>query len=724
MESKMKRDEAFGQWKVMPKISCIPAFLMKNKESRKAGKLKKPFSLGWGRDWMKEFWFRPSSRGLIIRDLFCPVSGAGGHYHPDMRKTEATDSELLAEWIKHQREAAFHEIVARYAGLVHATAGRTCGDDSLASEATQLTFILLARKAGSLTRCASLAGWLHRAAIWQTKNLIRQTHRENRKRQQLAMETPSHPHHDSWCEIQPVLDDALAALSDNDREALLLRFYRSLTIREVAATLGIATDAAQKRIDRATERLRGKLLKRGCQSGGTLAATLLAGFSADAQAVLPISILASKAIAAGSVSYFGLSAIITSIVALMKSSSLIPPVVALVLAGVWTGTKYHSLSVTEAKNVLLRDEIAEARSVKTSTPVKLTKDDGPIDWQKLAAEKGYGPEFQRFKKRLTPMSREDLIANLDQIAALELSNTRRSQLDSAVITPLMQIDPEWVLNHFTDRLRDGLPLPTAFGLWAKKDPVKAIAWLDARIAAGNLDSKRLNDTGDQQHRNPFESGLIDVLLASDPATAARRLSALPEKQRDALLSSMTTNPMSNRVHNEPLTEGNHLAFANLVRSQLPADRHAPILAECLPYTWDVEEFPRFNAYMDVIEATPEERISCAEAFAENRIRDVGGRPDVTLDDLEALRGEFAKISPQNVDTMTARSLAAAVKGTTGFPSVSGLAVELQERSGSDAVLATFLEIVAVSNRDKELGRKLAAKVSDETRRAEILKRFE
>jgi RNA polymerase sigma factor (sigma-70 family) len=220
-----------------------------------------------------------------------------------MRKTEATDSELLAEWLKHQRESASHEIVSRYAGLVHATARRTCGDESLAGEATQLTFILLARKARSLGQHASLAGWLHCAAILQTKNLIRQTRCENRKRQQLAMGTPSHPHNDTWHEMQPVIDDALASLSENDREALLLRFYRSLTIREVAANLGIATDAAQKRIDRATERLRGKLVRRGVQTGGSLSAAMLAGFAVDAQAAaLPVSLLASKAIAAGAVS--------------------------------------------------------------------------------------------------------------------------------------------------------------------------------------------------------------------------------------------------------------------------------------------------------------------------------------------------------------------------------------------------------------------------------------
>jgi hypothetical protein len=177
------------------------------------------------------------------------------------------------------------------------------------------------------------------------------------------------------------------------------------------------------------------------------------------------------------------------------------------------------------------------------------------------------------------------------------------------------------------------------------------------------------------------------------------------------------------VLNEPLTEGNHLAFANLVRSQLPPNRQAPVLADCVPYFWGVDEFPRFNAYMDIIEATPEERIACAGDFAGSSIQMLFGRRKVTLDDLEALRGEFAKISPQSVDVMTARSLEMAAKGTTAFPEAAELAVGLQETSGSDAVLATFLEITDVSQGHKELCRKLAGKISDEKRRAEILKRF-
>ena len=220
-----------------------------------------------------------------------------------MHTTGPSDADFLAEWLRDHREPAFHALVARYAGLVHMAAKRTTGDESLAAEASQLTFILLARKARSLASRHSLAGWLHLTAVMQAKNLLRQNRREIRKRHLLltAIDTePSHASNNAWTEMQPVLDEALASLSESDREALLLRFYRSLTIREIAATLGIATDAAQKRIDRATDRLRGKLARRGVEASGSLSAAMLGGFAVDAQAaMLPASIIATKAIAAG-----------------------------------------------------------------------------------------------------------------------------------------------------------------------------------------------------------------------------------------------------------------------------------------------------------------------------------------------------------------------------------------------------------------------------------------
>ncbi|RYD34588.1 MAG: sigma-70 family RNA polymerase sigma factor, partial [Verrucomicrobiaceae bacterium] len=255
-----------------------------------------------------------------------------------MRESGQTDAELLAEWIDLRREAAFRMLVTRYAGLVHSAARRTSGDESVASETSQLVFILLARKAGSLASRTSLAGWLHLTAVMQAKNLMRSNRRETRKRQNLfaAMQPePQPPSRDAWKEMQPVLDEALAALSEKDREALLLRFYRSLSIREIARMLGIATDAAQKRVDRATERLRGKLARRGCHAGAALSAAMLAGFATDVQAAAPsVSLLTSQALAASAATT---SKTLLPTLLLMKTATLVSPAMALVIAGAWIG---------------------------------------------------------------------------------------------------------------------------------------------------------------------------------------------------------------------------------------------------------------------------------------------------------------------------------------------------------------------------------------------------
>jgi RNA polymerase sigma factor (sigma-70 family) len=255
-----------------------------------------------------------------------------------MSESGPSDSELLADWLDRHREGAFHALVERYAGLVHMAARRTCGDETLAAEASQLAFITLARKARGLAGRPTLAGWLHATAVLQARNLLRQRNREIRKLHILRTHMENQPQASpaaDWQRIQPVLDEALAALSTTDRETLLLRFYRSLSVREVGSALGIATDAAQKRLDRATEKLRQQLARRGCQVGGSLGAIMIGGFASDAQAALPSSsLLATKALAAAGT---GTTATLTTIgiIAMTKKTAITAGVVVL-LAGAGT----------------------------------------------------------------------------------------------------------------------------------------------------------------------------------------------------------------------------------------------------------------------------------------------------------------------------------------------------------------------------------------------------
>jgi RNA polymerase sigma factor (sigma-70 family) len=218
-----------------------------------------------------------------------------------MPDSETSDARLLEQWLKNRSDAAFLQLAQRYHGLVRAAALRSCDDDTLADEATQLTFISFARKAAALSSRTSIAGWLYITAVMNARNLAKKHRREEAKRRQytLHMETdsPEFPA-DAWLRMRPMLDSAMAALSTQDRETLLMRFYRSQSVREIAALWGIAVPAAQKRLDRAVQRMRRELARRGCVVGASLPAILHGGLAADACTTVPsLSLVVSRALA-------------------------------------------------------------------------------------------------------------------------------------------------------------------------------------------------------------------------------------------------------------------------------------------------------------------------------------------------------------------------------------------------------------------------------------------
>ncbi|MEI7910812.1 MAG: RNA polymerase sigma factor [Verrucomicrobiota bacterium] len=466
-----------------------------------------------------------------------------------MQPPDLSDPALLAAWLDQRREEAFRELVARYAGLVHAAARRTCGDEALAAEAAQLTFIALARKAKSLAFCNSLAGWLHRAAILHGRNLLRQTRRENRKRQALhaAMEAPSHSSTEAWQDLLPQLDAALAALSAKDREALLLRFYRALSVREIAATLGIATAAAQKRVDRATDRLRGKLLRRGCQAGGSLSAVLVAGFASDVQAAAPaVTMLASQALAAGAVSSGMLATAAAYLtVTAMKTTSVVMPLVILLAAGVWLAGQFRSIARLEDQNAslqrLLGDRGGAVDSMKSHVSTKTALDGKPVNWAEVASQlrngnrvgsSSGGFEFlntnQRLLNRFLGLTRNELIADLDDLETAAVPRADRDLICGFLQKPLIEIDPGWLAQRLGSRLKRGeqetSDLPGVLAKWTLREPQQAVAWLDGQIAAKTIaaDSK------------PIELAVISALLPYDADAAARRLAALPADKRNVI----------------------------------------------------------------------------------------------------------------------------------------------------------------------------------------------
>lgn len=180
-----------------------------------------------------------------------------------------TDAQWLREFAATGSEAAFTGLVNRHAGVVHAAAMRQTGNPQLAEEITQAVFVLLARKAPSLSTQTVLIGWLLRATRYAASDLMR-SERRRMERETSAYQMNEYPGSSSpdetrslWGRVSPVLDGCLARLREADRNALLLRFFQDQSLAEVGAALGVAEDAARKRVSRALDALRAELQRRG-----------------------------------------------------------------------------------------------------------------------------------------------------------------------------------------------------------------------------------------------------------------------------------------------------------------------------------------------------------------------------------------------------------------------------------------------------------------------------
>jgi RNA polymerase sigma factor (sigma-70 family) len=179
-----------------------------------------------------------------------------------------TDLELLARYTRQNAEDAFAEIVRRHVGLVYSAALRQVRSPQLAEEVTQCAFIDLARQAAKLKPNTVLSAWLYQVTRRTSIDVVR---REGgrRLREEIATEMNAlNATAADWTQVEPLLDEAMHALDDNDRTAVLLRYFEKKSLREIGQALGTSDDAARKRVNRAVETLRVFFAKRGVTVGG------------------------------------------------------------------------------------------------------------------------------------------------------------------------------------------------------------------------------------------------------------------------------------------------------------------------------------------------------------------------------------------------------------------------------------------------------------------------
>jgi RNA polymerase sigma factor (sigma-70 family) len=248
------------------------------------------------------------------------------------------DVQLLSQYAAERSETAFSEFTQRHIDLVYSAALRVVnGDVHSAEDVAQQVFTEAARQAKGLARHPALVGWLYTT----TRNValrMNRTEQRRKAREQEANTMNEILHDDSpaadWTKLGPVLEDVMHELDEKDRHAVLLRFFQNKPLKEVGAVLNLNENAARMRIERALDKLRGKLASRGIS---TTAGVLAAAMVANAVEAAPVGLAATVSASAVAGAAVQLSTAITATKAITMTAIQKSIVAAALTVAVGTG---------------------------------------------------------------------------------------------------------------------------------------------------------------------------------------------------------------------------------------------------------------------------------------------------------------------------------------------------------------------------------------------------
>jgi RNA polymerase sigma factor (sigma-70 family) len=199
--------------------------------------------------------------------------------------TGTSDGELLERFLAGgggSGQAAFEEIVRRHGAMVLGVCRRALVDQQAAEDAFQATFLVLALRAGSIRKHASVGPWLHGVAA----RVARRSALQSRRRRELPL-SGDHPAGSAsddpgMAEVQSVLDEELQRLPEKYRRPVILCYLEGQTQAEAAQVLGWTRGTVSGRLARAKDLLRSRLERRGLAPTATILPAFLAPESASA----------------------------------------------------------------------------------------------------------------------------------------------------------------------------------------------------------------------------------------------------------------------------------------------------------------------------------------------------------------------------------------------------------------------------------------------------------
>jgi RNA polymerase sigma factor (sigma-70 family) len=202
------------------------------------------------------------------------------------------DRHLLERFLAHQGEDAFAALVERHGPMVLAVARSVLHHRQDAEDVFQATFLVLARRAGSVRKRGSIGSWLHGVAY----RLALKARTAAAARQRRESSAPARAAEESlddltWRELRQILHEELERLPERYRAPLVLCYLEGMMQDQAAEHLGLAKGTLKGRLERGRLLLRGRLSRRGLAP----AVVLLADTTGLVKAALPGPLVSTTA---------------------------------------------------------------------------------------------------------------------------------------------------------------------------------------------------------------------------------------------------------------------------------------------------------------------------------------------------------------------------------------------------------------------------------------------
>ncbi|MBL8795195.1 MAG: RNA polymerase sigma factor [Planctomycetia bacterium] len=200
-----------------------------------------------------------------------------------------TDAELLERFVRRQDLTAFEALLRRHGPMVYQVCQRVLYQSQDAEDAFQATFVVLVKKAATISQPEMLGGWLHGVAQRIAMKARGKSAQRQAREQPLAdcpvPDAGEAPAEATWSDLRPVLDEELNRLPEKYRAPLVLCYLEGKTNDQAAAQLGWSRGKVAGKLSRGRELLRGRLARRGLSLSSVALGALLLQQTAHAAPV-------------------------------------------------------------------------------------------------------------------------------------------------------------------------------------------------------------------------------------------------------------------------------------------------------------------------------------------------------------------------------------------------------------------------------------------------------